>query len=262
MPLADEMSPTPRTAALIAGSSYVALFALGIFGNFLVRERLVQSDDAAATFQNVAGDASLVRLAIAAFIAAFVLDVLVAWALYYVFRPAGPGLSRLTAWFRLVYTIFLGTAAVFLFMALELVGSAEHIVSLDQPVRETTTMLALDAFNATWLIGLTCFGVHLALLGVMCLRSDVAPRPLGSLLVIAGAAYVFDTLAYTLLSNYEDNEALFTAIVALPAVLAEAGLMIWLLRRAGKPPAVTDRDRETQPGPGLALSGTSLRQST
>jgi hypothetical protein len=219
------------------------LFALGVFGNFLVRERLVDGDDAAATFRNLAGDETLVRLAIVAFIAAFALDVLVAWALYYVFRPAGQALSRLAAWFRLVYTIFLGTAVVFLMLALELVGSADHVVSLGQASREADTMLALEAFNATWLVGLTCFGVHLAVLGVMSLRSETAWRGLGFLLLVAGSAYVFDTLAYALLPSYSDNEAVFTAIVAVPAVLAEATLTIWLLRRAGKPSPLIHGDR-------------------
>jgi hypothetical protein len=224
--------PTPRTAARIAGYSYMALFALGIFGNFFVRERLVERGDATATFQNVADAEGLLRLAIVAFTAAFVLDVVVAWALYHVFRPAGAAISSLTAWFRIVYTIFLGTAALFLFAVLELVGGGADVAALDQPTREAHTMLALDAFNATWLIGLTCFGVHLALLGAMSVRSTVAPRLLGTVLLVAGAAYVFDTLAYSLLDSYSDHEALFTTVVALPAVVAEASLMVWLLRRA------------------------------
>lgn len=236
-----ETEPTRRSAALIAGYCYVALFVLGISANFLVREQLVEAGDPAATFQNVADATTLVRLAIVAFIAAFVLDVLVAWALFHVFRPAGTAVSTLTAWFRIVYTVFLGVAVVFLFAALELVGEDAHAAALDQAVRESHTMLALDAFNVAWLIGLTCFGVHLALLGMMSIRSSVAPRALGIVLIVAGGAYVFDTLAYSLVSTYSDHEAVFTAIVALPAVLAEAALMVWLLRSAGVPP--DDRGR-------------------
>jgi hypothetical protein len=232
MTLADtaDAAPRPRSAARIAGYSYVALFMLGVFGNFFVREQLVETGDAAATFQNIANDTTLVRLAIVAFIAAFALDVLVAWALYYVFRPAGAALSSLTAWFRIVYTVFLGAAVVFLFVVLQLVDGDE-VAGLDRAAREAHAMLALDAFNATWLVGLTCFGVHLALLGVMSIRSTVAPRSLGIVLIIAGAAYMFDTLAYSLLANYTDNEGVFAAIVAVPAVIAEASLMIWLIRQ-------------------------------
>jgi hypothetical protein len=237
--------PAPRAAALIAGYSYVALFALGIFGNFFVREQLVETGDAAATFRNVADAPTLVRFAIVAFIAAFVLDVLVAWALYYVFRPAGAAVSALASWFRIVYTVFLGAAVVFLFAALELVRGGADVAPLERSAREVHTTLALDAFNATWLVGLTCFGVHLALLGVMSIRGAVAPRALGLALLLAGAAYVFDTIAYTLFADYAAHEMVFATIVTLPAVVAEGWLMLWLLRRANR--SAPDEMVESQP---------------
>jgi hypothetical protein len=227
-------APTPRTAALTAGYSYVVLFALAIFANFVVLEQVVEPGNAAATLQNLTDSEAMVRLAIAAFIVIFALDVVVAWALFYLFRPAGTAMSRLTAWFRLVYTVFLGVAVVSLFTALQLAGDDRHVESLGSEVRASHAMLAVDAFDAAWLIGLTCFGVHLALLGVMCRRSDVAPSPLGTVLVIAGAAYVFDTFAYSLLATYSDHDAVFGAIVAIPAVVAELALTVWLLGRAGR----------------------------
>lgn len=72
----------------------------------------------------------------------------------------------------------------------------------------------------------------------MTLRSNVAPSALRVALIIAGVADVFDTAAFALDPNYADHEALFTAIVAAPAVVAEAALVIWLLRvgrRSGQP---------------------------
>ncbi|MDH5521722.1 MAG: DUF4386 domain-containing protein, partial [Acidimicrobiia bacterium] len=47
-PAAPE-APNPRSMALLAGWSYVALFVLAVFANFFVRERLVDTTDAAAT---------------------------------------------------------------------------------------------------------------------------------------------------------------------------------------------------------------------
>ena len=222
-----------RRAALLAGFSYLALFALGIFANFFVREQLVDTADATATFDNVAGSVNLVRWAIVAFIAAFALDVVVAWALHLLFRPAGRALSALTAWFRIVYTVFLGVAVVFLYTVLQLVDGPDYVSALGRPTLEANTMLALDAFNATWLIGLVAFGIHLALLGTMILRSGLAGRVLGVLLLVAGSAYVFDTGVYTLFDGYRDHAGLFTAIVAVPAVVAEAAFTVWLLARAG-----------------------------
>ncbi len=246
--------PNPRTMALLAGWSYVALFGLAVFANFMVRERLVDTADAATTFTNLADNQGLVRAAIVAFIVVFALDVVVAWALYHLFRPAGAALSALSAWFRIVYTVFLGVAVVFLYLVLRLVGTttdgtAAHITALGDTIREANTMLALEAFNVTWLVGLVAFGVHLILLGALILRSPITSRALGIVLTVAGAAYIFDTAAYTLVAGYADNAAVFTAIVAGPAVIAEAAFTLWLLLRAGsgawppKPEAGSPADR-------------------
>ena len=79
----------PRMAARIAGLSYLALFVLALFANFFVRERLVDLDDAAATFQNIASSEMLFRSGMVAFLAIFLLDVVIAWALYVLFRGVG-----------------------------------------------------------------------------------------------------------------------------------------------------------------------------
>ena len=227
----DRTDITPQRAALVAGIGYVVLFVLAIFANFFVRERLVAPDDAAATFRDLAANEGLVRLAIVAFLVIFLVDVVVAWALHQVFRSTGSQRSALAAWFRIVYTVFLGVGLVFLYGVLQLVGDRDHLAAFGQDQLDAQAMLALDAFNATWLIGLVAFGVHLILVGRIIVRTGIASTLLGAVLVVAGSAYVFDTLAYTLVPNYADHAAVFTAIVAVPSVVAEFAFLAWLLRR-------------------------------
>jgi hypothetical protein len=222
-----------RGAARLAGVSYVVLFALGIFANFFVREGLIVTDDAQATAANIAESQGLFRLGMLSFLAIFVLDVVVAWALYILFRDANRDLSRLTAWFRLVYTIFLGVALIFFFQALQLLSASDFLDSFATEQLNAQALLALDTFNSTWLIGLVAFGIHLGLLGYFIVRFGMAPRALGYVLMAAGTAYVIDTTAHTLLSNYADYATAFTTMVAVPAVIAEGWFGLWLLLRAG-----------------------------
>ena len=133
-----------------------------------------------------------------------------------------------------MYTVFLGIAAIFLFLALQLVGGAEFLAAFEPTQLDAQLMLALEAFNYTWLIGLAAFGIHLILIGNIMLRSSIAPKALGIMLAIAGGAYVFDTLAYALLSDYAEYEDVFVAIVAVPSVIAELAFAWWLLARAGR----------------------------
>jgi hypothetical protein len=223
-----------RRAAQIAGVSYVLLFALGIFANFFVREALIVTDDANTTAANIIESEGLFRLGMVGFMAIFVLDVVVSWALYLVFRNANRDVSLLTAWFRLIYTVFLGAALVFFFQALQLLGGAEFLTAFDSGQLNAQALVALDSFNSAWLIGLVSFGIHLMLLGYLVLTSRYAPRALGYLLVVAGAAYVTDTVAHSLLGNYSDYETLFTTIVAVPSIIGEGWFGLWLLLRAGK----------------------------
>lgn len=225
---------SPRTAARIAGVSYVILFALGVFANFFVREGLIVTDDAQATAANIAESQGLFRLGMAGFLVIFFLDVIVSWALYIVFRSANRDLSLLGAWFRIVYTVFLGAALIYFFQALQFLGDAPFLTAIDAAQREAHALVALDTFNSAWLIGLAAFGIHLILLGGLVLQSRYAPRALGVVLIAAGAAYMIDTLAHTLLSNYTDYESAFVAMVAVPAVIAEGWFGLWLLLRAGR----------------------------
>ena len=235
------IDPSPRSAAIVAGIAYVVLFALGIFSNFIVREGLIVAGDAAETAANLARSETLFRFGLYGFLVIFVLDVVVAWALHVVFRSAGRDLSLLAAWSRLVYTVLLGMAAAFLFQALQLLGGAEFLSVVERPVLEAQALVALDTFNSAWLVGLVGFGLHLGVLGVLIVRSRVAPRALGWVLIAAGTAYVIDTSAHTLLADYAEYQALFTAMVAVPAVIAEGWFGLWLLFRGGRGPAPLGR---------------------
>ncbi len=117
---------SPRRAAIIAGAGYVTLFVLGIFSNFFVLTALIEPGDTAATFTNIAEAESLFRMGIMGFLIVFLVDVIVAWALYVLFREVARDVSLLAAWFRLIYTVFLGVALIFRSITLQLIGGADY----------------------------------------------------------------------------------------------------------------------------------------
>ncbi len=214
----------PRAAARWAGLGYVALFFLAIFANFLAVGAVLQPDDAHATFVGLSTSEGMFRLGTAAFLAVFLIDLIVAWALYVLFRGVHRDLSLLAAWSRLVYTVFLGVSLVYLFRALALVDVGGPRVRLENEV-----LLALRSFEFIWIVGLAAFGVHLVLLGRLLLAAQNAPRWLGWAVTAAGSAYVLDTLAHVVLADYTAYADLFLAMVAVPSVVGELGVTIWLL---------------------------------
>lgn len=225
---------TPRIAARIAGLGYIAIFALAVFANFFVLEALVVDGDAGVTLANLRESLGLFRLGLLAFLVVFAVDVVLAWALHVVFRSIDPELSLVTAWSRLTYTVFLGVGLVFWFEAVSLVesDSVTAIAVGDGDALGAQVMSAIGSFDTTWLVGLFVFGLHLVGLGTMILRSAVAPRVLGWLLVAAGVAYGADTVAHLLLADYDRYADALLAMVAVPSMIGEGWLGLWLLTRA------------------------------
>ncbi len=183
------------------------------------------------------------RLGAVAFLGIFVIDVVVAWALWVLFRPVHRDLSLLSAWFRLTYTVVLGAALGFLYAALWLTGAPDALGEAN----DDAVLLALQTFDFTWVAGLAAFGAHLVVLGVLMLKAR-GPRWIAWLLLAAGAAYVLDTVAHLVLADYEASADLFLALVAVPSVIGEMSFAVWLLlvatgRRAA-PTTPVDRASE------------------
>ena len=214
----------PRTAAGWAAGGYLAIFVLAIFANFLALAPVLQPGDPTGTATALQDSETSFRVGAVAFLGIFVIDVVVAWALWVLFRPVHRDLSLLAAWFRLTYTVVLGAALGFLYAALWLTDSPGVLGESHDDV----VLLALQTFDFTWVAGLAAFGAHLVVLGVLLLRAR-GPRWIGWLLVAVGAAYVLDTVAHLMLADYEASAGLFLALVAVPSVIGEMSFAVWLL---------------------------------
>ena len=87
----------PRTLAIIAGISYLVIFFAAIFANFFVLESILK--DPLVTIQE---NHVIVRFGIIAFLITVVFDVVVAWALYELYKENI--LSGLSTLFSLIYS--------------------------------------------------------------------------------------------------------------------------------------------------------------
>lgn len=236
-------STLPRTAARWAGLGYLAIFVFAVFANFLALGAVLDPSDAGATARALTEHESTFRLGTIAFLAIFLVDIVVSWALYVLFRDVHGDLAVLAAWFRLSYTVMLGVALVFLSIALQLNGTRAGAPR----GQDGLVLLALQAFDFTWVAGLAAFGLHLVLVGrLLLLTGGRALRLLGTVLAVAGGAYVLDTVAHVAMADYESHASVFLAIVAVPSVLGELALTGWLLLVAtGRAPVPTRPSNET-----------------
>jgi hypothetical protein len=164
------------------------------------------------------------------------LDVVVAWALYRVFRPVSEGLSRLAAWLRIAY------AASFMVAISQLV---EALLPHTQALRH------INAFTNIWEAGLVLFGLNLVVLAYLACSSGYVPKLLGVLLAIAGFGYVFDTVVRALVRGSESDVSAVTG-------MGEFVFALWLVIR-GRRITVSDsgtHDNSIEPAPKLTRAET------
>jgi hypothetical protein len=200
----------PRTLSIIAGVSYLVIFFTAIFANFFVLESILK--DPLITIQQ---NHAIVRFGILAFLITVVFDVVVAWALYELYKKHN--LSGLSTLFRMMHAAIMGVAVFALPVAL--VSTTSHEI-----------LKQVDIFNFIWLIGLFFFGIHLILLGKIIGK----PKIIAVFLIIAGIMYMADTGAHFLIQNYEEYSSIFLALVAVPSIVGEMSFAVWLLIKGGK----------------------------
>jgi hypothetical protein len=199
-----------RTLSIIAGSSYIVIFFAAIFANFFVIEAILQNPLPAIQENHM-----MVRWGIMAFIVTVVFDVVVAWALNELYKPHS--LSALSTLFRMMHAAIMAVAVYALVATLSL-NSADEILK------------QVNTFNTIWLIGLFFFGIHLILLGKIITH----PKWITWFLILAGSMYITDTTAHFVLPDYANYASIFLALVAIPSVVGEMSLAIWLLTKGGK----------------------------
>ena len=212
-----------RSAAVIAGISLLVMTALAVFANFVVLEALVTPGDAARTVTDLLASKGMFQLGIIGWILIAILDVIVAWALFRVFRPVSQRLAIAAASARVIYTAILCFAIIQLVEALRLLNDQASSVA-NSAASQGKVLREVEAFNDAYDAGLLLFGVHLMLIGYLAYRSGYVSKIVGALVGIAGVGYFFDSVAVALSLNLSFEISVVTGI-------GELVLAFWLVIR-------------------------------
>ncbi len=241
-----------RQAALIAGFGY--LFMPAVYAEFSILPRLVIPGNIQQTIQNIATHERLFAAAILCYFFTFILDVVIAWALFILLVPVNRSLSLLTAWMRLVYTVGALFALMNLVAVYRLVTTPDYLAAFGAGPLQAQVKLLLNSFRYDWSMALIIFGIHLVMLGWLIFRSTYIPRIIGLLLAINGAGWVIDGLHPYLYPDAHLGFVFYT-------FFGELVFMLWLLIRGWKiREAATDAETASAAG-GLTLAGSKARSS-
>ncbi|MEV6874086.1 DUF4386 domain-containing protein [Amycolatopsis sp. NPDC051128] len=230
---------TIRAAAVTAGVALLLMSVLAGFAKFVAVDGAVTPGDAERTAADIAASEGLFRFGILCLFLVIVLDVVVAWGLYRVFRPVSESLSLLAAAFRLVYAGVFMVAIARLLDVLRLLGDGDHVPVSGADQAHAQVLLGITAFDDLWNVALILFAAHLFALGYLSYRSGYVPRFLGVLLAIAGAGYLIDSVGVVLSPGAWPSIGSYTFI-------GEFLLALWLVIRG---PRLTPRRPAPQPDP-------------
>lgn len=215
-PAATPTTRLPRIPALVAGFGLLLMAVVAGLANFLAIEALITPGDAAATAADIAASEGTFRLGIAGFFVVAALDVVVAWALFAVFRPMQPVVSAIAGLLRVVY------AAIH-------VAAVSHLPGALTAASDAEVLAAVERFQAVWSIGLGLFGVHLLLVGWLAWQAGVrGSKVVGALVALAGLGYTIDAVGPLVSADYALELALYTFV-------GELVLMGWLLVATRRP---------------------------
>lgn len=244
-PISQQRFSTARTAGVL----YVIIIACGLFAEIGVRSQLIEPGDPSATAQNIIDSPMLFRAGLAADIVMFIADVAIAVILYQLLKPLGKTMALLAAAFRMTQTAVIGLNLLNMFQAVRILDDADYLGALSADQVDTLALLYLDAHKYGYILGLAFFGVSTLIVGYLALSSRQMPRPLGVLLVLAGAGYLIDTFSFFLIPGYDGSAS---AIVLAPALVAEIWFALWLLTKGRRLEQLTERDRTAVPSTDVA----------
>lgn len=227
----DAQTAASNTLARVAGLSYLATIAAGMFAEVFVRASIRSSDPLVAA-ERLKTAEQLYRMGILADGLMLVSYLVVTALLYRLLKPVDPAVSFLAAVFSLIGIALLAAAMVVLLLPL-------HV---DVPeVAAHALRLHSAAFNLTGLF----FGPYCVSIGWLLLRSRQAPRWIGALMMLAGAVFVFDATAELIAPSLARK---IPDAVLMISLVAEGSLAIWLaafgFSRSG--PGVHQVVRETE----------------
>lgn len=231
---------SPMTWARIGGVLYLAIIAIGLFGEAFVRNGLMVSGDPSATARNILASESLWRGGVAAELVLLVCAVGLALVEYVLLRPVNRRLALLALLLGMLSIAVEAMSALTLATTLFPLSGAGYLDVFPPAQLQAMAYLSIKSFENGFAVSLVFFGVECLFTGYLIYQSGYLPKAIGVLMQIAGLCYLANSFALILspaLAGW-----LFPAVL-LPPLIAEASFCLWLIIKGVDLPMWQARER-------------------
>jgi hypothetical protein len=219
----------------VAGVWYLLLTLIAPLRLMYIPSKLFVPGNGTATVNNIAAHERLFRFGILGDLLCGVILIFLVLAFYRLFKGVDQNLA--------VQVVLLGGVmpATIDFIgvvsdagALMVVRGPDFLSGFNKAQQDALAMLFLKLRDHQNTAAEILWGIWLFPLAALVYRSGFLPRFLGVWLTINGFAYVFISLTGVLLPQYQNK--VFT--LATPALFGELAIMLWLVIKGTKPPAL------------------------
>jgi hypothetical protein len=222
----EELPPASRKRlAKIAGVFYLAVGISGGFAEGYVDPSIYVAGDAATTAGNVVANPGLMRLGVVAHLTDAVFFLLTAVTLYLLLKHAGKHAGRLMVLAVIVAAGIISISAVFTFVAVQVATDGSYATAFGSPGSEAIVLLLLEIQHYAVLAAQVFFGLWLAPLGFLALKSKLFPTALGVMLIGATVSYLIQVVVAFLLPELTQ---ILVYLNIVPAI-AEIWMVLYLL---------------------------------
>ncbi|HST30618.1 MAG TPA: DUF4386 domain-containing protein, partial [Chthoniobacterales bacterium] len=216
-----------RTAAKVAGLSYLFSFAIVVFSNYVLLNPLIVPRNATDTARNILAHPTQFRIALTLFLTYSIGTVVLAGALYIILRPINHYLALLGALFRVVFAMSWLLSAIHSLGALRLLGSASYLQVIEPDRLQALARVTLASTFDDYYVGLPFFGLAATVCAWLWIKSGYIPRGLAIFGFLASAWCVICAVVYLIFPDF--NKVVNDYIFDTPMALFELAVSFWLL---------------------------------
>jgi hypothetical protein len=230
---AGAITQSQRTAAKVAGWSFLFTMIIVVFANYGLLNPLIVRGNVAETARNIVAHETQFRVTAVCFLAYSAGVFVLLAALYVILKSVNPGLALVGAVFRLVFALLWLLTTLNLLGALRLLGSSSYLQAFEPERLQALSRFYVAANFDAYYVGLPFFALAATVCSYLFLKSHYVPKGLALFGVISSAWCVLCAFVYLIFPGFAKpvDPYWFDS----PMALFEMALAFWLLFKGLRP---------------------------
>ena len=215
-----------KKTARVAGLFFLLMVVFGLFSEIFFRQKLIISNDMAATASNILSNSFLYRIGITSDILMALSYLLTALVLFKLLSSVNKNMAATMVIFATAGSVLLMFNILNEIAPLYILSGNDYLSTFNSSQRQSLAMFFYNLYEHGYMIGQIFFALWVLPLGVLIYKSGFIPKVFGILFIIETIFGLMSVIVHFLVPN-----GMIETIMLLPGAMAEISLLFWLLIR-------------------------------